>query len=195
MRYNLIVCWRNGLGDDTLALMKMILLLVALGLVILNDATAIPQNFGNGNNGFFRAVGVPFEQFAAAPGTWLAGADLKGKWRAPIGKVAKAKDIEILDLEMDAAVFGIPAAQVSVERAAGVVRRFVVRFDEGRTKDARKPAKEGLFSQVTANLTALAGEPASVSPGGEKTFHYEASTITARRSGGKEVVVEFTPAR
>jgi hypothetical protein len=175
--------------------MKLILLCITASLAFLNDSLAIPQNFGVGNNGFFGFVGVQFEQYASAPETWQPGAELKGTWRAAATKAPKVKGLETLDLGMDAAVFGIPATQVSVERAGGSVRRFVVRFDETKNAQAGKPAKGGLFSQVTANLTALAGEPKSVSAAGEKTFRYESSTITARRSGAKEVIVEFTPAR
>jgi hypothetical protein len=175
--------------------MKMILPCIAVSFLFLNDSIGIPQTFGTGNNGFFGAVGVQFEQFAASPATWQPGADLKGSWRAPGGNVSKVKGVETLELGLDAAVFGIPAAQVSVERGGGAVRRFVVRFDESKMKNGGKAHAGGLFSQVTANLTALAGEPKSVSPGGEKTFRYEASLITVRRSGAREVLVEFTPAR
>lgn len=175
--------------------MKMIFLSLAASLLLLNDSVAIPQTFSNGNNGFFGAVGVQFEQFASSPAAWKPGAELKGTWRAAGGNASKVKGVETLELGLDAAVFGIPAAQVSVERAGGVVTRFVVRFDEGKMKDGGKAHAGGLYSQVTANLTALAGEPKSVSAGGEKTFRYESSMITARRSGAKEVLVEFTPAR
>jgi hypothetical protein len=175
--------------------MKSMFLSLAVSLFFLSESLAIPQTFATGNNGFFGAVGVQFEQFAASRDTWQPGAELKGTWRAAGGNASKVKGVETLDLGLDAAVFGIPAAQISVERAGGVVTRFVVRFKEGKMKNGGKANTGGLFSQVTANLTALAGEPKSVSPGGEKTFRYESSMITARRSGAKEVVVEFTPAR
>ena len=53
----------------------------------------------------------------------------------------------------------------------------------------------GLYAQVIANITALAGDPKQTSPGGEKTFLYESALISARKSGGKDVIVDFTPAK
>jgi hypothetical protein len=173
--------------------MKAILLFLAASLLALGELVAIPQTFGTGGPVFRNAVGMSFEEYAASRDTWQPGAELKGTWRA--SAASKAEGAETLELALDAVVFGIPAAQVFVERSGTVVRRFVVRFDERKMKDGGKAHAGGLFSLVTTNLTALAGEPKSVSPGGERTFRYESSLITARRSGGKEVIVEFTPAR
>src|SRR5678816_470888 len=60
--------------------MKALLSLVILCVFLSERSAAIPQNFGN--NGFLNAVGIPFEQFAAARNTWAKGAELKGRWQA-----------------------------------------------------------------------------------------------------------------
>ena len=168
--------------------MKAILAVFASVVLLGKLAHAVPQSVGNG---FLGAVGVAFEKYAASAGPWAQGAELKGPWKA---RAEKKGDVENLDLAVDAIVFGIPAAQISAERAAGVVRRFTVRFDEGKMKNA-KPNAGGLYAQVVANITALAGEPKASSPGGEKSFRYESTLITARKSGAKEVIVDFTPAK
>lgn len=170
--------------------MRTILAVLAAGIFLVNLVQAVPQSVGNGR-GFFGAAGMTFEKYAASPDAWAQGGELKGLWKARAGKKG---DVENLDLAEDAVVFGIPAAQVSVERAAGAVRRITVRFDEGKMKNARTNAG-GLYAQVMANITALAGEPMASSPGGEKSFRYESSQITARKSGAKEVIVDFTPAK
>ena len=172
--------------------MKALLSLVILCVFLSDRSAAIPQNFGN--NGFLNAVGIPFEQFAAAPDTWAKGAELKGRWQARGKQAASADGVETLDLAIDADVFGIPAAQISAERVGGVVQRFVVRFDESKAKAAGR-ARGDLLSRVTANLQAMAGEPTAKSPGGDLTFRHEAALIGARRDGAKGVLVEFTPAR
>lgn len=169
-------------------LMKTIRAAFAASLLLANLAHAVPQSVGNG---FLGAVGIPFEKFAAAAGPWAQGAELKGPWKA---RAEKKGDVENFDLAVDAIVFGIPAAQVSAERVSGAVRRFTVRFDEGKMRNAKSSAG-GLYAQVVANITALAGEPKASSPGGEKSFRYESSLITARKSGAKEVIVDFTPAK
>jgi hypothetical protein len=168
--------------------MKTILAALAAGVLFANVAHAVPQTFGNG---FLGAVGVAFEKYAASPDPWAQGAELKGPWKSRAG--AKG-GVENLDLAVDAIVFGIPAVQISAERAAGVVRRFSVRYDEAKMRNARSGAG-GLYERVVANITALAGEPAATSPGGEKSFRYGSSLITARKSGAREVVVDFTPAK
>jgi hypothetical protein len=172
--------------------MKTIFAVLAAGIFFADTACAIPQTFNP--NGFQGAVGMPFEQYVATVAVWAPGATLKGPWKPRDRKAAKADGLETLDLGVDATVFGIAAAQVSAERVAGVVRRFMVRFDESKQKNGKARAG-GLYDQVMTNLTALAGEAKSVSPSGEKIFRYESALITARKSGGKEVIVEFTPAR
>ena len=169
--------------------MKTILAVLAASVLLAQPASAIPQTVGAG---FAGAAGMSFEQFAGAADTWAPGAALKGPWKPHGGK---ADGVETLVLGVDATVLGIAAAQVSAERKDGAVRRFSVLFDEGKMKNGGKARTGGLFDQVMANLTALAGEAKTVSPGGEKTFRYESSFITARKSGGKGVIVEFTPAR
>ena len=173
--------------------MKTFLAALAAGVLVADTASAIPQTF-NGVNGFANAVGMAFEQYAASADPWASGAELKGPWKPREGKAAKAGGLETLDLGTDATVFGIAAAQVSAERVAGVVRRFTVRFDDRKLKNGNARTG-GLYEQVLANLTALAGNAKAVSPSGEKTFRYQSSLITARKSGGKEVIVDFTPAR
>ncbi len=168
--------------------MKAILSALAVAFLLARSAQAVPQTIGNG---IFGAVGVAFEKYAASPDLWAQGAELKGDWKARAGKKG---DVENLDLAAEAIVFGIPAAQVSAERTAGVVRRITVRFDEAKLKNA-KSNPGGLYAQVIANITALAGDARQSSPGGEKSFRYESSLITARKSGGKEVIVDFTPAK
>ena len=168
--------------------MKAFLSAVAASILLTISAHAVPQTLGNG---IFGAAGVAFEKYAASAGPWAQGAELKGPWKARAGKKG---DVENLDLAAEAVVFGIPAAQISAERAAGVVRRITVRFDEGKMKNA-KANPGGLYAQVIANITALAGDAKEISPGGEKSFRYESSLITARKSGGKDVIVDFTPAK
>ena len=171
--------------------MKTILAALAAGVLFADTASAIPQTVTG--NGFLGAVGMNFDQYAASADPWAAGAELKGPWKSQ-GKSPKADGVETLLLGTDATVFGIPVAQVSAERVAGVLRRFTVIFDEGKLKNAKARAG-GLYDQVMSNLTALAGEAKTTSPGGDKSFRYESSLITARKSGGKNVIVEFTPAR
>jgi hypothetical protein len=171
--------------------MKTALLAAAFTAISLGDALSIPQNFGFGV-GFFGVVGVPFEKYASAE-AWTPGADLKGRWQVRSGSASAG--VETLDLAMDADVFGIPASLVTVERADKIVRRFIVRFDGTKQKKPAKKDAADLFTRVTTNLKALAGEPKAASPGGELTFRYEAATIVARREGAKEVVIEFKPAR
>ena len=168
--------------------MKAFLSAITAAFLLTSPAHSIPQNVGNGN---FGATGMTFEKYAASADIFAQGAELKGPWKARAGKKG---DIENLDLAAEAVVFGIPSAQISAERTAGVVRRITVRFDEGKLKNA-KANPGGLYAQVIANITALAGEPKQTSPGGEKSFRYESSLITARKSGGKEVIVDFTPAK
>ena len=172
--------------------MKVILGVFAAAFFLADTASAIPQTF-SGVNGFANAVGMAFEQYAASADPWAPGAELKGPWKPRDGKAPKAGGLETLDLAVDATVFGIAAAQVSAERVAGVVRCFTVRFDEAKLKNGKTRAG-GLYELVLANLTALAGEAKPVASGG-KTFRYESSLITARKAGGKEVIVEFTPAK
>jgi hypothetical protein len=174
--------------------MKLLLLVVSALVLLQVHASAIPQSFGVGN-GFFGAVGVPFEKYAAAGEAWTPGAELKGRWQARVGSGASADGTETLDLAMTAEVFGIPAAQVSAERNGRSIRRFIVRFDGSKQKGNAGARGGDLFSRVTTNLQAMAGEPKSKSAGGEMTFRHEAATIVARRGRGQEVVVEFTPAR
>ena len=171
--------------------MKTILALLSSIALLADTASAIPQRVSNG--GFFGAVGMAFEQYVATVAVWSPGAELKGPWK-PSDKPAKAAGVETLVLGTDALVFGIAAAQVSVERVNGAARRFTVLFTEGKTKDG-KPSAGGLYDRVLANITALAGDAKSVSASGERTFRHEAALITARKSGGKEVIVEFTPAQ
>ena len=171
--------------------MKTIVTLFSLIALLLETASAIPQTVGA--NGFLGAVGMNFENYAASASPWAAGAELKGPWKSQ-GKPPKSDGVETLLLGTDATVLGIPAATVTAERAGGAVRRFTVIFDERKMRNANSRAG-GLYDQVIANLTALAGEPKSVSPSGEKTFRHEATIITARKPGGKNVIVEFTSAR
>jgi hypothetical protein len=172
--------------------MKLILSLLILLSILPDRSLAIPQTVGGG---FLNAAGMRFEEFAAARETWLPGAELKGRWLARARKPGAAEGAETLDLAMDAEVFGIPASQVSAERIGGTVRRFVVRFDESKTKTPGKARGGDLFARVTTNLQAAVGEPQAKSPGGEMTFRHEASVIVARRAGAREVLIEFTPAR
>lgn len=169
--------------------MKAILAALAVLLVFASQASAIPQTFSG--NGFLGAVGMPFEQYVATVAVWAPGSELKGPWKARNGK---SGGVETYDLGTDAAVFGILAAQVTAERAEGVVRRFTVRFDEAKLKGG-KARNGGLYEQVLANVTALAGAARQVSSVGDKTFRHESSLITVSKSGGREVIVEFTPAR
>lgn len=171
--------------------MKTCLAVCASLFFLLEYSSAIPQQI----NGFLGAAGMPFEQFAMAGDAFAPGADLKGRWNARVEKVPAKNGVETLDLAMDADVFGIPAAKVSAERAGGVVRRFIVRYDEAKLKGRARAKGGDLFARVTANLQAMAGEPTGKSSGGELTFRHEAATIVARREGAREVVVEFSPAR
>jgi hypothetical protein len=173
--------------------MKAILAVLAAGALLAEPVCAIPQTFG-GRNGFLGAVGMSFEEYAGSADPWALGAELKGPWNLRHDKPVKEGG-ETLDLGVDATVFGIPAAQVSAERAEGGLRRFTVLFDEAKVKSVGKARRGGLYDQVLANLTALAGEPKSVSPGGEKTFRYGSSLITVRKASGRQVFAEFTPAR
>ncbi len=169
--------------------MKTILSVIA-GVALLTDmASAIPQSFG-GNN-LFGATGMPFEKYVATVAVWSPGATLQGAWKRR--DKAKADGVEMLQLGADATVFGIAASQVFAERVNGVVRRITVLFDEAKLRNAKARAG-GLYDQVLANITAVAGEAQTVSSGG-KTFRHEASLITARRAGSREVIVEFTPAK
>lgn len=167
--------------------MKTRLLCIASSLLIAAGSYSIPQQFNNGPN-FFNAVGVQFEQFAAAGDTWKPGAELKGKWNG------RAGEKEVFELGVDAAVFGIPAARVTALRTGGAVQKFRVQFDDSVTADG-KARKADLFSQVTANLKAVAGEPKSISPDGAHIFRYDSALVSARREGARQVIVEFTPAR
>jgi hypothetical protein len=172
--------------------MKAIPAVLAALVLLAENACAIPQTFGNGN-GFLNAAGVTFDQYVTSADPWAAGAELKGPWRVP-GKLVKTDAAEMFLLSTDATVFGIPAAQISAERVAGAVRRFTVIFDERKQRNA-KAHSGGLYDQVLANLTALAGAAKSVAPDGVKTFRHGSSHITVQRSVGNEVIVEFTPAR
>lgn len=166
--------------------MKAILPVIAAGLFFADFASGIPQTV---SNGFLNAVGMSFEQYVASVTPWAQGAELKGPWQSE-----RKGSVELLGLHTDATVFGIPAAKVSAERVDGVIRSFTVRFDERKMKGAKADAG-GLYAQILANITALAGEAKSVSPGGGKVFRYESSLITARKSGSREVIVDFTPAK
>ena len=171
--------------------MKTLLSICGSFFLLLQNATAIPQQVG----GFLGAAGMPFEQFAMTRDAFADGAELKGKWHARVEKGPAKNGVETLDLAMETEVFGIPAAQVSAERAGGAVRRFIVRFDESKLKGGARAKGADLFARVTANLQAMAGEPKSRSPGGELTFTNGAAMIVARHAGAREVIVEFTPAR
>ena len=171
--------------------MKTILAALAAVVLFAQTASAIPQTVGAG---FVGAAGMSFEQYAASADPWAPGAELKGPWHQRGTQSEKAGAVVTFDLGVDATVFGIPAAQVSAERTDGKVLRFTVRFDESKLKNG-KARTVALLDQVLANITALAGEPKSVSPSGEKTFRHEASLITARKADRKGVIVEFTPAR
>lgn len=156
--------------------------------MLAGTASAIPQSFG-GNN-LFGATGMPFEQYVATVAVWSPGATLQGPWK----QREKARSgVETLILGTNATVFGIAAAQVSAERVNGTVRRIIVLFDEAKLRNA-KARSGGLYDQVVANITAFAGE-AQPASSGEKVFRHDASLITARKAGGREVIVEFTPAK
>ena len=172
-------------------LMKTLFAVLAAGVLFAETVSAIPQTVGAG---FVGATGMSFEQYAASADPWAQGAELKGPWHQRGTQPEKAGVVVTYDLGVDATVFGIPAAQVSAERTDGKVLRFLVRFEEGKLKNG-KARTVALLDQVLTNITALAGDPKSVSASGEKTFRHEASLITARKSGGKGVIVEFTPAR
>jgi hypothetical protein len=173
--------------------MKTLLALIIVFSFLSGRSEAIPQTVGGG--GFLGAVGVPFEQFATARNTWAPGAELKGRWQPRGRQVASAEGVETLDLTVDANVFGIPAAQVSAEKAGGILQRIVVRFDESKAKAAGHARGGDLYARVTSNLQAMAGEPKTKPPGGDLTFRHEAARIVARRAGAREVLIEFTPAQ
>jgi hypothetical protein len=171
--------------------MKTFLAVLAVVLLLVGPAAAIPQTVGAG---FVGAVGMAFEQYAAAVATWAPDAELKGPWHRRGTEPDIAGAVVTYDLAVDATVFGVPAAQVSAERKDGMVLRFTVRFDESKSRNG-KTRTVALLDQVLANITALAGDAKSVSPSGERTFRHEASLITTRKSDRKGVIVEFTPAR
>lgn len=166
--------------------MKAFLAVAAAGFLFADSASAIPQTV---SGGFLNAAGMSFEQYVASAGPWVRGSELKGPWHSERKGI-----VELLGLTTDATVFGIPAAQVTAERVDGVIRIFTVRFDDRKMKGAKASAG-GLYAQVLANISALAGEPKSVSPSGAKVFRYESSFITARKSGAREVIVDFTLAK
>ena len=173
--------------------MKILLALAVLFLTFPTHSAGIPQNFGAG--GFFGMAGMRFEQFATSRQIWNPGGELKGEWRARASKSESSDGVETLDLITDTEVFGISPAQVSVEKAGGTVRRFLVKFDADKVKKAKRKVEGDLFARVTANLRVMAGEPQSKSPDGGLTFKHDAAMIVARRAGAREVLVEFTPAR
>ena len=166
--------------------MKTILAVFAAGVFFADTASAIPQTF---NNGFLGAVGMSFEQYVSSPAPWTPGEELKGPWQSE-----RKGGVELLGLGVDATVFGIPAAQISAERVEGAVRSVTVRFD-GKKMKAAKANPGALYAQLLTNITALAGEPKSVSPSGAKIFRYESSFVTVRKPAGGEVFVDFTPAK
>ena len=118
----------------------------ALGLLGLS-ARGIPQTFGS--NQFLNSAGVSFEQFAADPTAWNDTAALKGHWQA---------HGDTLTLTDSAAVFGVPADEVTAKQQDGQVQSFRVVF---RAKDKHGNAQPAdLLAQVTANVRAFtAGIP------------------------------------
>jgi hypothetical protein len=171
--------------------MKAVVSLLAGVSLLAQTASAVPLNISGNNQ--FGVAGMAFEQYVGTVAVWSPGAALQGLWKSR-GKSAKPDGAETFVLGSDATVFGIAASRVTAERANGAVRRFTVIFDEGKLKNG-KMRTGGLYEQVISNITAFAGEAKTASPGGEKAFRHEATLITARKSGGKEVTVEFTPAR
>ena len=140
---------------------------------------AIPQNFNQGG-GFVIANGMTFENFATDKSTFAEGAALKGEWSPP-----NASGVQTLN--GDAAVFGLPAAEIRAHRDSYRITKFRVIY-----RQAGKNSRS-LLDRVLQNVRAFTGGSGKAAENGAHRFHHGAAQISVRATAAREVVVEFTP--
>lgn len=159
--------------------MKTLLVSSAIAGLLGASVLGIPQTFQS--NQFLVGTGLAFEDFAVEPATWADNSGLKGRWEA------HGESLTLLDT---AAVFGIPADEVSALVRDGYVQSFRVVF---RDKEKQPGANsKDLLGLVTSNIWAYTRDAGTNVAGGGKVFHHKRVTITLRANSPREVVVEFT---
>jgi hypothetical protein len=160
--------------------MKPLLSILACAGLTLG-AFAIPQTFNN--NPFLAATGSQFEEAAGQVAAFEPGAEPKGQWAPVHGQ----KDA--LKLKLDAVVFGIPASEITAQRAGDRIAKYQVLY---RAADDRKRGKQesSLEARVLAGVSAFTGKSATpVKP----TIHRDVQ-ITVKAAANGDVTVEFARA-
>jgi hypothetical protein len=159
--------------------MKTLLSILTASAFTLS-ALAIPQTFNNGN-GFFGAAGQQFEDFAGQVAAFGPGAEMKGKWAPVKGK----KDL--MKLQLDAAVFGIPASEITAQKTGNQVVKFNVLYREGGQKKGAKPAGS-LQDRVLAGVKAYTGKDVQPS----KPVEHNGVQIDVAPASNGDVAVSFS---
>lgn len=155
----------------------------ALGLLAGSPGRlqAIPNQIGVG---FINLAGMHFEDFAALPATWQPGARLKATWEPWKAPEITDTRVELSRLTVPATIFGLPAAEVTVQRIDDLPVRFDAVF-----QPARGASLADLERTLRRNLATWADDTA--------TDHYRAGAarlvVTPRPASG-DLVVTFTPA-
>lgn len=156
------------------------LLSLALGAALTAGALAIPQTFNGG--GFFGAAGINFEDFAGQTAAFDVGSKLPGKWAPVHGQ----KDV--VKLELDAVVFGIPATEITASKSGEKVKEFRVLYKDDDAH-ARHQKKGLLQERVLAAIKTFTGKPVDVS----HPVDYKGVNIAVGLGGNGDVIVSFTP--
>lgn len=158
---------------------------IALGLAWLTGPAtplrAIPNQIGAG---FINLAGMHFEDFAALPATWQPGARLKATWEPWKSPDITDTRVELSRLTVPATIFGLPAAEVTVQRIDDLPVRFDAVFQPARGTSLAD------FERVLRRNLATWADAAA-------TDHYRAGAarlvVTPRPASG-DLVVTFTPA-
>jgi hypothetical protein len=157
------------------------LLSLALGAALTAGALGIPQNFNGGNGGFFGAVGINFEDFAGQVAAFEPGARMPGKWTPVRGQKGVVK------LELDAAVFGIKASEITAQKSDDKVLKFSVVY---RAADHRNKKGESgqLEARVITAINAYTGKSVALGT----PVDYKGVRIAVALGGNDDVFVTFT---
>lgn len=167
--------------------MKKMLLLVSVSLPILSlfttETRGIPNEFNT--TAFITPAGMRLEDYAAQKEIWIPRARLIGEWEMWRDDSVADSTIEVLRLNMPAIVFGVPAAEVTVQRRDDQILQFQVAFQPyERIDDFEK-----LTQIVRRNASLWAGEK-----GDSETLKQGSALYFLSENREEEtVIVKITP--
>jgi hypothetical protein len=133
---------------------------------LANPAGAIPNQIGG--VGFINPAGMRLEDFAALPGTWETDAKLKGDWEMWSDPAVSDTAIELLHLKNSAVVFGVNAADVTLQRKDSRVHQFRIVFrPDQKSRDLDRLIKvlrtnAALWADADADAATLQKGPVTI---------------------------------